>query len=162
MTTAEPPLVYCSTHPSVATLLRCNKCDTPICPRCLVQTPTGARCRRCARLQRSPIYQLRWPHYLRAIGVGLALAIAGGLIWLLLPLRGLLTLLLGWGYGLLLAEAMSSSVNHKRGLPLQIIGAASVLLAGAIAAFVVGPGGFGLSGLLAAAVAIATVVGRLA
>jgi len=162
MTTAEPPLLYCNTHRSVATLLRCNKCETPICPRCLVQTPTGARCRNCARLQRSPIYQLTWTHYLRAIGVGAALAVAGGLIWVLLPIRGFFTLLLGWGFGLLLAEAMSRAVRYKRGLPLRIIGAASVLLAAAIAFFFGGPQVFGLPGLLAVVIGVVVVVGRLA
>src|SRR5262245_7631594 len=125
MTMSEPPVLYCAPH-KAATYLRCNKCETPICPRCSVQTPTGARCRSCANLQRSPIYQLRWQHYARAIGAGMALALAGGLIWTFLPFGGFLVLLLGWAFGLGVSEGLSRAVNLKRGLPIQLIGAATV------------------------------------
>src|SRR5262245_41825997 len=51
-------VVQCARHPEVETALRCSRCDTPICPRCLIQTPVGARCRDCARLARSPVYTM--------------------------------------------------------------------------------------------------------
>src|SRR5207248_9703096 len=38
----------CARHPSVETFLRCGRCGTPICPKCLVHTPVGARCPTCA------------------------------------------------------------------------------------------------------------------
>ncbi|MDA0256830.1 MAG: rhomboid family intramembrane serine protease, partial [Chloroflexi bacterium] len=38
-----PPTV-CERHPETETELRCQRCDTPICPRCMVQTPVGFRC----------------------------------------------------------------------------------------------------------------------
>ena len=50
--------LYCANHSSVETLLRCSKCGKPICTRCIVQTPVGARCRECANVQRLPIYQV--------------------------------------------------------------------------------------------------------
>ena len=122
----------------------------------------GARCRSCANVQRSPIYQLTWSHYARAIGAAFALGIAGGLIWTFLPLRGFLVLLLGWGFGLAIAEGISRSVNLKRGLPLQLIGAAAVLIAGAVFVFLNGPSSLGLMGLLALILAIVIAAGRLA
>ncbi len=39
----------CYKHPDRETLLRCNRCDRPICMDCAVQTPTGYRCKDCIR-----------------------------------------------------------------------------------------------------------------
>ena len=34
----------CAEHPDVETGLRCGRCETPICPKCMIMTPVGARC----------------------------------------------------------------------------------------------------------------------
>jgi len=39
---------YCARHPKSITRLRCGRCDTAICPKCMVQGVAGARCRKCA------------------------------------------------------------------------------------------------------------------
>ena len=44
----EPPTMYCARHPKVETLLRCGRCDTPICPKCMVHAGVGIRCPECA------------------------------------------------------------------------------------------------------------------
>ena len=36
-------MMACATHPEVETGLSCGRCETLICPRCLVQTPVGTR-----------------------------------------------------------------------------------------------------------------------
>ena len=41
----------CYKHPDRKTLLRCNKCNRPICLECAVQTPTGYRCKDCIKSQ---------------------------------------------------------------------------------------------------------------
>ena len=71
----------CATHPEVDTNLSCGKCGKPICPKCMVQTPVGFRCRECADVRRLPTYELTPPQYLKAVGVGLGLAIVIGIIW---------------------------------------------------------------------------------
>lgn len=43
--------LYCANHPGRETLLRCNRCEKPICTLCAVQTPTGYRCKECVRGQ---------------------------------------------------------------------------------------------------------------
>ena len=48
----------CAAHPDTETGLSCGRCDTPICPRCLVETPVGARCRKCANVRRLPTYSV--------------------------------------------------------------------------------------------------------
>ena len=40
---------YCARHKKTATRLHCGRCETPVCPRCVVQSPAGIRCRDCAR-----------------------------------------------------------------------------------------------------------------
>ncbi len=116
----------CATHPNIETNLRCGKCGKPICPKCLVQTPVGARCPDCAKVQRPVIYQVPPLFYLRGLGAGLAAGAAAGLIWALIPLSGFFLFFIAGGAGFLVGEAISRSVNRKRGLGLQIIAAISV------------------------------------
>lgn len=44
-----PTTVPCARHSKVQTALRCSRCETPICPKCMVQTPVGLRCPDCAK-----------------------------------------------------------------------------------------------------------------
>ncbi|MCS6801493.1 MAG: hypothetical protein RMM58_03380 [Chloroflexota bacterium] len=130
--TPETPL-RCAEHPAVETYLRCGRCETPICPRCLIYTPVGTRCRACARLRKLPTYDVRAGTYLVASLTGLALAGGFGLLWALLVLLGLgagffslwIVLFLGYGIGELIARA----VNRKRGPGLMAIAGGSVALA---------------------------------
>ncbi len=73
--------MQCAAHPNVETNLRCGKCGKPICPRCMVQTPVGARCPECARLYKLPTYRVSKQYYLKAIGTALGMAIIGGVVW---------------------------------------------------------------------------------
>jgi hypothetical protein len=50
--------LYCINHPNRETYLRCGKCERPICPRCTINTPVGARCRECAQLRKLPQYEM--------------------------------------------------------------------------------------------------------
>jgi hypothetical protein len=45
---ATEPVIYCARHPNTETMLRCGRCDTPICPRCMVHSGVGIRCPDCA------------------------------------------------------------------------------------------------------------------
>ena len=73
--------MYCPRHPKIETNLRCGKCDEVICPKCTVQTPVGARCPDCAKLTRLPTFQVSAIDYLKAVGIGMGLAIILGLGW---------------------------------------------------------------------------------
>lgn len=121
----------CAIHPDVETRLTCSRCGTPICPRCLVQTPVGARCRACARVQRLPTFQVGAHHYVLALAVGLGSAVGIGVAWRVLgamiPLP-FVPLLLAVGAGYLIGQIVSLSVNRKRGLGFQIIVGVSTFL----------------------------------
>jgi hypothetical protein len=45
----EPGLFFCARHQKVTTRVRCGHCEAPICSRCTVYGPVGARCRPCAK-----------------------------------------------------------------------------------------------------------------
>ena len=124
----EPDTLRCARHPDVETTLRCGKCGTPICPRCMVQTPVGARCPDCAKLYKLPTYRLSSGYYLRAVGAALGVAVIIGLIWgvidrfLLSYFFGFFSLILAAGIGYVIGEVVSLAVNRKRGTPLAVMG----------------------------------------
>ncbi len=121
----------CAAHPRVETNLRCGKCGKPICPKCMVQTPVGARCPECARLYKLPTYRVSTAYYLRAAGTALGMAIVCGVIWgvvnLFLPFF-FLNLLLGAGVGYAIGEVVSLAVNRKRGRGLAAVAGAGVAI----------------------------------
>ncbi|MGD0794136.1 MAG: B-box zinc finger protein [Dehalococcoidales bacterium] len=129
MTGPEP--VKCATHPDVLTNLRCGKCGKPICPKCMVQTPVGARCRECARLYKLPTFQVSGQYYLRAAGTALGLAVVIGLLWgfieAVLP-SYFFSLILAIGIGWVIGELVSLAVNRKRSSGLAVVGGAGVAL----------------------------------
>ena len=121
----------CATHPEVETNLRCGKCGKPICPRCMVQTPVGARCPDCARLYKLPTYRVSTSYYLRAIGTALGMAVVCGVVWGLIgsvvPFF-YLNLLLAPGAGYAIAEVVGLAVNRKRGRGLATVAGAAVVI----------------------------------
>jgi len=161
---APPPgvSVPCPRHPRVETGLRCSKCEQPICPRCAVQTPVGARCRDCARLKRVPTYEVSPILYLRGLGAALGAGLALGIAWLYLAgalrLFLFLDLLLAAGVGYLIAEAVTRSARYKRGPMLQAAASLGMVLAYLPQALV---RGFQLPDLLGLIIGLAVAISRL-
>ncbi len=148
----EPASFRCATHPEVETRLRCGKCGKPICPRCMVQTPVGARCRDCARLYKLPTYRVTPVYYLRAAGAalvtGAALGVAWGFIGTLFSF-GFFSLLVAAAIGFAIGEVTGLAVNRKRGLWLAVIGGAGVVACWAVYVLISGrPLGVGISLLI--------------
>src|SRR5688572_31542081 len=104
--------VPCSYHPNVQTGLRCTRCGKPICPRCGVRTPVGLRCPDCAGVRGLPTYRTESSTLLRAGAIGVAVAIATGIIWGYIPSWNFyVSLLLGFG----VAETVARFSANKRG-----------------------------------------------
>jgi hypothetical protein len=123
---------FCARHPQVETYLRCGRCDTPICPRCLVQTPVGARCRDCANVRTLPTFDVTPVYFARAQAAALVSGLGVGAVWaFLLPhFFGLFFIVfLGFGLGWAVSESISLATNRKRGLGLQISAVMGVALA---------------------------------
>lgn len=123
----------CDTHPDVETNLRCGKCDKPICPKCMVETPVGARCRECARINKLPTFQVNRKQMLISSCVGLVIAVGYGFLWGIMGFYAnfiILNLLLGAGAGFVISEGMSRVINRKRGIKLAIIASVMVVVSG--------------------------------
>jgi hypothetical protein len=160
----------CATHPDVETGLTCSKCGKPICPRCMVQTPVGARCAECAKLSKLPTFKLSRTDYAKAVAVGLGAAVFSGILWYLIRwvtpfFMVFLNLLVAAGVGYGIGEATSFSVNRKRGLFLKIIAGICVLLSFVIGNQVIFPGhfivSFNLFNILALAIGLYLAISRL-
>lgn len=140
----------CARHPGTPTVLRCGRCETPICPRCLVGTPVGARCPTCAQVKRFALL-VKPAELVRAVLFGVVAAAIGSLLLGFLPLGGFLALM---GYALLgycVGEAVAVGANRKRARELGPIAVACLFLGyeiGTLASLVMGGVVFGASVLL--------------
>ena len=123
--------MQCARHRNVETELACGRCETPICPRCLVMTDVGARCPTCAPVRKLPQFEVGPLWLLRGTIAALLSGLALGALWqLILPgnpgFYGLiLALLLGYAIG----EAVSWATNRKSGTALQIVATGGVIAA---------------------------------
>lgn len=130
----DEEVVYCARHPQVETPLRCGRCETPICPRCLVQTPVGARCRDCAGVTRLPTYNVGPAILLKGLGAGLVAGAATGAAWgYLLPggrfSIGFFSLIIGVAIGYAISEAIAAVTNRRIAPPLGLIGILAAIVA---------------------------------
>jgi hypothetical protein len=99
----------------------------------MVQAPVGIRCRECGKAVRTPTFDVQPSYYARAVAVGAAIAIGGGLLWALVnSIFGripFLPSLVALGVGYAAGELISLSVNRTRGLGLTWIAGGSVVVA---------------------------------
>jgi hypothetical protein len=127
----------CFYHPGVETGLGCGRCGRYICPKCVIPTQVGARCNECARVGKVPTYDVQPTYYVRASIAGGLTGLAAGILWgILLGLHiPFVTWLLAVGVGYVVGEAISTSVNRKRGQGLAIVAGASMGLAVLVSGF---------------------------
>ena len=162
--------MQCAIHPKTETLLRCSKCEKPICPKCLHYTPVGVRCRECANLKRLPQYELSIAYVARGLGAALVVGAVAGAIWGVIPF-GILGLLVGGGAGYMIGESVSIATNRKVGVQVQVLAGAGVVLAFVVRGAILASSLRGwdiefillrdLFGYLALALAMVVAVGRL-
>ena len=158
--------MQCARHRNVETELTCGRCETPICPRCVVFTDVGARCPTCAPARKLPQFEVGFVFLLRGAAAALAAGAALGTVWgALLPGGlGFLGLLLAAGLGYVIAEAVSAATNRKAGTTLQVIAAGGALTAYLVRNLVIGDGLLptdDLFGYIAVIVAGAVAISRL-
>jgi hypothetical protein len=119
----------CARHPGTETVLRCGRCETPICPRCMIDTPVGKRCPTCARVKRF-VLMVKPAELARAIVFGVAAGAVGTVVLTLLdalarfpgPLIGLA--IVGFGVG----QAVSVGAHRKRARELAPIAVACLIV----------------------------------
>jgi hypothetical protein len=123
-TSVEGEMLHCARHPHTETVLRCGRCDTPICAKCMVMSPVGARCPTCAQVKRFAL-GLKPVEIAKAIGFGIGLGAVGTIILTFIPFLGLIGYAaLGFGVG----EVVSIGANRKRVPSLAPIAVACLFL----------------------------------
>ena len=126
----EYSLHRCSFHPDVETGLACGKCGQNICPRCMIQTPVGSRCRDCAQVTRLPTFDVSTSYLVRASSAAVVIGVVTAIVWnLIVNATGIYVgsvLTIGAGY--LVGEAISLAANRKRGRSLAIIAGISMTI----------------------------------
>ncbi len=122
---AESETLTCYKHPGRETLLRCNKCERPICTECAVQTPTGYRCKECVRGQQKIFENARATDFIFALLIGAGLAFVGSYIPSFL---GFFTLLAAPIVGTGIVEVIKWATGKRRSKTLFITSTAAVVL----------------------------------
>ncbi len=162
--TGEPQqAAYCNWHPNVETGLSCSTCGRSICTQCLVQASVGIRCPECGRATKMPTFDVQPSFYAKAAGVGVAVAVGGGVLWIIFNWIfggfGILSSIPALGIGYAAGELISASVNAKRSRGLAYIAAGSVI--GAYIISLPSAPSIGFFGLIVLAIAIYTAVQRV-
>jgi len=144
MTEETAPKLYCYVHPDRETLLRCNRCERPICSQCAILTPTGYRCKNCVRGQQKIFDTAQSTDLIIGAGISLVLSFLGSLI---AGVMGFFTIFIAPIAGVIIAEAVRWAVRRRRSrllfqtaagaaalgsLPLLLLGLAPLLFGGGI------------------------------
>ena len=144
MAEETPSKLYCYIHPDRETLLRCNRCERPICSQCAVLTPTGYRCKNCVRGQQKVFDTAQSTDFIIAGGISLVLSFVGSLV---AGVMGFFTIFLAPIAGVIIAEAVRWAVHRRRSkilfqtaagaaalgsLPLLVLGLAPLLFGGGL------------------------------
>ncbi|HEX7556603.1 MAG TPA: B-box zinc finger protein [Leptolinea sp.] len=125
MTNPQPATLYCANHPGRETLLRCNRCEKPICVECAILTPTGYRCKECVRSQQKIFDTAQPQDYIFAVLISGSLSFIGSL---LVGFVGFFSILLAPAVGWVIAEAVRKATKRHRSKPLFRLAAAATAL----------------------------------
>ncbi|HUV05534.1 MAG TPA: B-box zinc finger protein [Armatimonadota bacterium] len=124
-TTAE---MRCARHPKEQTAITCASCGIPICPKCMVTTPVGIKCRDCGTGRRTALFQVRPERLLLA---GITALIAGALAAVIGEI-GFLAIFVSAPFGYFAGSMVLKASGMKRGLKLEIVAGAGMVI-GALA-----------------------------
>lgn len=126
----------CPRHPKIETELRCASCGELICPKCLVQTPVGMKCRECGTSRGGRLFTLTPLQTATAVGVGLLAGTVAG--WAVeFSLGPLLTLFLAFAYGGFAGEMIMRAAGRKRGVRMELIAGVTIVVGAFLGRFVV-------------------------
>ena len=121
----------CYIHPNRETVLRCNRCEKPICNECAVLTPTGYRCKICVKSQQKVFeasYNTATPlDFVVGPLIALVLSGIGSVIAMWFGYFAIfIALILGWG----IAELVRRAVRRRRSKRLYFLVGAALLAGG--------------------------------
>ena len=115
----------CYKHKSQTTNLSCATCESSICIKCVIHTPTGIKCKNCANLKKIPTFEITPVYFIRgiiSIMITLTLFTIGLYFLNSYIISGVfINLLAIIVLGFLIGQTLSFSVNYKRGKFLKLI-----------------------------------------
>ncbi|MEM7532713.1 MAG: hypothetical protein AAF639_11095 [Chloroflexota bacterium] len=125
--------LYCANHSNKETLLRCNRCNKPICMQCAQLTDVGYRCKECIRGVQDKYFNAEsWDNPI-AFGVSLVVAaIAAPILGTLLNIFWIwgiiLAFVLGPSAGGILVQIIRRAVDRRRGRNLRYFAITGIIL----------------------------------
>ena len=122
---ADTESLTCYIHPNRETLLRCNRCEKPICTECAIQTPIGYRCPQCVRGQQKVFNTAKVGDLVMAPLAALVLSFAGSYF---VSLLGFFTLILAPFVGSVIAGAVRQLSGRRRSKTLVRLTTAAVVI----------------------------------
>ena len=122
----EPGVWFCARHNSVQTRLRCGRCEKPICPKCTVMGPVGARCRDCLSNKGSHIYKVGAPQLALAFGAAIIMGAIGAVLVDMLGTWALFALFYAPALGPVLGKFVTRITKGKRGPILAAVTSAGI------------------------------------
>jgi hypothetical protein len=121
----------CAFHPGVETNVRCPDCDRYICPKDMVDTPVGYKCRQCGLVGRPKLGGVKPAQLLRGAGIGLLAALLLAPIASFIPFMFLGTIL----YGALVGEATRRGGGGHRTWEFATIAAVCAVIGAVVVGF---------------------------
>jgi hypothetical protein len=126
--------LYCVNHPNTETLLRCYRCNRPVCTKCVTRTPVGLICKDCLSIQRAGYYTATPVDYAVAGIVGTLVSMVGGAIAAAMGGFFLLAIFYGPFAGGVIAEIIRLPIQKRRGRYIWLVACASVIVGGLVGA----------------------------
>lgn len=124
--------IFCYKHPTTETLLKCIRCENPICVKCAIKTPTGYQCPDCVKRQQKSFDTATMVDY--PVGF-ITAAVLSGIASVLVSLIG------GFGFfawfailfgaptaGIIIAEGCRSTTSRHRSRSLFQVIIAGVII----------------------------------
>jgi hypothetical protein len=143
----------CSFHPDVETEMSCAECGRAICPKEMVLTPVGYKCPVCAKPKKSQYTYIKPRQLLSAIAISAVVGVGGAFLLHAFIGRGsFFGFFIGYGWGMLTAEAARRGSGGHRGRELAIVAAVALIVGGLLAGLpllIVGIAVFGAASTLA-------------
>jgi len=103
--------MHCYRHPERETVLKCNRCEKPICVHCAILTPTGYRCPDCVKTQQKSFDTAKMTDYFIAAILAAALSFGASLV---IPWVSFFAIFLAPLAGLVIAEVIRWAVQRRR------------------------------------------------
>jgi hypothetical protein len=120
----------CVNHPKRSTVLRCNKCDRPMCLKCVELTAVGHRCKECLGASRAGYYNATPLDHAVAAVVGTIPSILAGAI---VPSAYFYLAIIGGPIGgAVVSEAIRWSIGRRRGRVIWLVACAGVVVGGLV------------------------------